>query len=211
MKKAYHFGIAVLLLCCFLATAAPASADMTPTETIKEAVDRIIEVLKDPKVNSQDGKSDVIRVLSDMADDYFAFDELTMRSVGRPWLKMSEEQRAEFIKSFRRLLELTYLQKIRQYDDEKVEYKRELVKGDRAMVLTSVVAKDTVYSVNYKLIKRDSRWYVYDIIGENISLVKNYRQQFNEILHDGSVQDLIDKIKEKVEKLEAKKAEPEQQ
>ncbi|WP_147820028.1 MlaC/ttg2D family ABC transporter substrate-binding protein [Salidesulfovibrio onnuriiensis] len=211
MKKAYYSGIAALLLCCFLAAAVPAAADMSPTETIQEAVDRIIVVLKDPKVNTKDGKSNVIHVLSDMADDYFAFDELTMRSVGKPWLAMSEEQRAEFIKSFRRLLELTYLQKIRQYDDEKVEYKRELVKGDKAMVLTNVLAKDSVYSVNYKLIKREGRWYVYDIIGENISLVKNYRQQFNEILHDGSVQDLIEKIKEKVAKLEASKDEPEQQ
>lgn len=189
----------------------PAVAEMTPTETIKEGIDKIIDVLKDPKVNTDDGKQDVIKILSNMAEDYFAFDELTMRAVGRPWLKMSDEQKSEFIASFRRLLELTYLQKIRQYDGEKVEYTKELVKGQRAMVLTNVIAKDNVFSVNYKLIKRDGRWLVYDIIGENISLVKNYRQQFNEILQDGSVDELVERIKEKINKLQAEQAEKKQQ
>lgn len=208
-KNRVQCSLAALALCVVLLLPALAAADMTPTETLKEGVDKIIAILKDPSVNTEDGKDKIIHRLSDMADNYFAFDQLTMMAVGRPWLKMSEESQKKLVASFRKLLELTYLKQIRQYDNEKVVFKREMVKGSRAMVLTDVVAKDKVFSVNYKLIKRDGRWYVYDIIGEGISLVKNYRSQFNEILHDNSTEDLIGRIDERVAALEAARAKSE--
>lgn len=209
LKKTYRALVTGLFACCVFLAAAPAFAEMTPTETLKEGIDKIITILKDPKVNTEGGKNDVIRILSEMADDYFAFEELTKRSVGRPWLTMTAEQKEQFTKAYRRLLELTYLQRIRQYDNEKVEFTKERIKGNKAMVLTNIMAKDSVFSVNYRLIKLDGRWLVYDIIGENISLVKNYRQQFNEILQKGTVAELIERIEERVATLEAAKAEGE--
>ncbi len=205
MKKNSHAQcvVAALVLSAVLLLPSLAAADMTPTETIKEAIGKIISILKDPSVNTEDGKDRIIHRLSDMADDYFDFEQLTMRAVGRPWLKMSAEGQKQLVTSFRRLLELTYLKQIRQYHDEKVVYKREMVKGSKAMVLTDIMAKDKVFSVNYKLVKIDGRWYVYDIIGEGISLVKNYRSQFNEILHDSSVDELLTRIKKRVAALEA--------
>ncbi|KAB1442735.1 MlaC/ttg2D family ABC transporter substrate-binding protein [Pseudodesulfovibrio senegalensis] len=202
-KNRVQCSLAAIALCAVLLLPALAVAEMTPTETLKEGVDKIIAILKDPSVNTDDGKDKIIQKLSSMADDYFAFEQLTMRAVGRPWLKMPAELQEKLVASFRKLLELTYLKQIRQYDDEKVVYKREMVKGSKAMVLTDVVAKDKVFSVNYKLVKLDGRWYVYDIIGEGISLVKNYRSQFNEILHDSDTAGLIDRINERVAALEA--------
>jgi len=211
VKRIYSIlSVLVLAVGLSLGTVGVAGADMTPTETLEEGIDKIVAVLKDPKVNTESGKREAIEELSEMAGNYFAFDELTKRAVGKPWLDMSEGQRTEFVQTFRKLLELTYLQKIRQYHDEKVEFTKELVKGNRAMVLTNVQAKDSVYSVNYKLIKRENRWLVYDVIGENISLVKNYRQQFNEILQKSSLEELVERLKKKVSALESGKvADPE--
>lgn len=199
-----------LLVCCAVAFGPSTShADMTPTQTLQKGVNELIDILKDPVVNTEEGRQAAIEKLSNMADDYFSFEQISMRSVGRPWLKMSRKDKDSFISSFRRLLELTYLQKIRQYDDESVEYQKELVKGERAMVLTQVSAADKVYAVNYKMINLDGRWMVYDVIAEGISLVKNYRSQFDEILQKGTIGDLIGRLNQKISKLEASKDSPE--
>ncbi|WP_054652846.1 MlaC/ttg2D family ABC transporter substrate-binding protein [Salidesulfovibrio brasiliensis] len=92
--------------------------------------------------------------------------------------------------------------KLEDYSGQKVTYKKQMVRGDKAMVLTEVVDKDKTFSVNYRLIKIGGQWMVYDIIAEGISLVKNYRSQFAEILHDGNVDTLIAKLNEKAEHLQ---------
>lgn len=195
---------AALALCVLLLVPSVALAEASsPTNTLQHGIDKMISILDTPAVETDAGRATAIEQLRAMADEYFAFEQLTMRAVGRPWLSMSEENRSQLQASFRKLLELTYMKQIRQYQGQKVLYKRELRQGDKAMVLTEVVAKDKSFSVNYKMIELDGRWLVYDIIGEGISLVKNYRSQFKELLHNGSIEELRSRIDARVAALEA--------
>lgn len=200
--KIRSFFVTIIAL-AVLAVSIPASADEGPTGRLKEGIDKILVILQKPGWDNAKKRPELTKEISGMVDNYFDFKELTMRSVGRPWLKMDAKTQGELVDAFRQLLELTYIQKVKDYGGEnKINYTKQLVQGKRAMVLTEVVSKDKTINVNYKLVNKDGKWMVYDVIAEGVSLVKNYRSQFAEILHDNNVAELLKRIKEKVADLE---------
>lgn len=197
------------ILCTIVTTiallgfAASALAAESPQKRVEEGVGEIVELLKDGRLQNNDKRAAALEDISKLSDKYFDYKYLAMMAVGRPWLKMDEDTREELTGVFRKVLELNYLPKLEGYSGQKINYTKEMVRGDKAMVLTEVIDKDQKISVNYRLVKIDGVWMVYDIIAEGISLVKNYRTQFAEILHDGDAKTLIDKLRQKAEELEA--------
>lgn len=195
------FCIALMALLAILAFSPAAMAEATPEDRVKEGVDKLVELLHDPRFKEPSTRQAIFDEIATLSDDYFDYKYLTMMAVGRPWLEMDPAKQDKLIPTFKKVLELNYLPKLEDYSGQKVTYKKQMIRGDKAMVLTEVVDKDKTFSVNYRLVKIDGQWMVYDIIAEGISLVKNYRSQFAEILHDGDVDTLIAKLNEKAEHL----------
>jgi phospholipid transport system substrate-binding protein len=102
------------------------------------------------------------------------------------------------VTAFTELLETTYADKIDLYEGQQVEYVGETIDKNYAEVNTRVIGKNReTYLVDYRLHLVDGKWRIYDVVAENISLVNNYRSQFNRVVVNSSVEELIKRIKQK--------------
>jgi phospholipid transport system substrate-binding protein len=169
-----------------------------PTEQIRAAVDQGIEILKGAKLDDGRQRADVINRLRAIVYPLFDFREMAKRSLGAHWRRISPQQQDEFVASFTELLEKSYADKLDLYDGQKVAYAGEAIEKDFAVVNTKLIGKNQSFSVDYKLQLVDGKWKIYDVVVENISVVNNYRSQFNRILTNSSFDDLIQKIRAKI-------------
>ncbi len=171
-----------------------------PTEQLKVEIDRVVKMLEDPALKV-DGKAVErwARVRS-IANDIFDWAETAKRSLARHWQPLSDTQREEFVKLFGDLLERAYISKIELYGGEKIVYVGESVDGEQAIVRTKIITKQgTDVPIEYRMLRRGDRWLVYDVVIESVSLVSNYRTQFNKIIQTSSYQELVKKMKAKQE------------
>ena len=173
-----------------------------PTDQLRGAVDRVLKTLEDPGLKGE-GKVVERRVaVRKIANEIFDFGEIAKRSMARHWQPLSEAQRNEFVGLFADLLERSYISKIETYGGEKIQYTAERVDGDYATVSTRIITKNgTEVPVDYRMIKRADRWLVYDVSIEGVSLVSNYRTQFNKIIQTTSYNELVSKLRNKQDEL----------
>jgi phospholipid transport system substrate-binding protein len=180
--------------------AAPVRAG-APMDQLREQIDRVLKVLDDPtlKKNGTNGRRGAIRKI---ADDIFDFQETAKRSLGRHWLTRTPAERDEFVKLFADLLERSYISKIELYGGEKITYVGDQLDGDQAVVRTRIITKGGAeVPVEYRMLKKGDRWLVYDVGIEGVSLVANYRTQFNKIIQTSSYAELVKKMKVKQDEL----------
>lgn len=171
-----------------------------PTEAIRETTDKIIAILTDPSLKGPDQEPERARQIRKAVDERFDWEEMSMRTLARHWKDRSQSERSEFIRLFGSLLERTYLEKVESYSGEKVLYGDEKVEGDYGLVTVKIITKqDTEIQVQYRLKTKGAAWLVYDISIEGVSLVNNYRKQFSSILARSSYNDLVEKLRSKVE------------
>jgi phospholipid transport system substrate-binding protein len=169
-----------------------------PTEEIRTAIDKGVQILKSAKLDSGKQRAQVIDQLREIVYTRFDFDEMAKRSLGSHWRRLSPQQQKEFVTAFRELLETTYADKIDLYEGQQVEYVGETIDKNYAEVNTRVIGKNReTYLVDYRLHQVDGKWRIYDVVAENISLVNNYRSQFNRVVVNSSVEELIKRIKQK--------------
>jgi len=186
----------------FLSAPNPSRAG-DPTERIRFVVEQGIEILNDPKLQSKNGKQVYLDRLREVVFPLFDFPEMAKRSLGFHWRRLSPEERQEFVTLFTNLLERSYAGKIDLYDGETVVFTGEFVEDDYARVDSKLVSKKgEEFSVDYKLLLTNGDWRIYDVVVEHISLVNNYRSQFNRVIANSSYENLIKKINKKLKELE---------
>ncbi len=194
MKK--HFTVFSLLMIFILSVPAYAGA---PTDTVENTVNRVLDVLRDPKLKSpaaKETKAEKIRVIyKEMFDEM----EFSKRTLTRNWNKFTPAQRKEFVDLFERVMEKTYIDKILDYSNEKVVFHKEtMIPDDKAEVQSKIITSSKEVPIFYRMILKDGKWKVYDVVVENVSLVQNYRTQFNEILASGTPEQLLETLRKKV-------------
>jgi phospholipid transport system substrate-binding protein len=168
-----------------------------PTEAIRGAVNQGVEILKNAKLDTQKQRDQVIDRLRQIVYPLFDFNEMAMRSLGANWRRLNPQQRQEFVSTFTALLEKTYADQIDLYNGQQVVYTGESVDGDYARVDSRIIDKNRqTYSVTYRLHKVDGKWKIYDVVAENISLVNNYRSQFNRVIARSSFEELLKIMKQ---------------
>jgi phospholipid transport system substrate-binding protein len=141
-----------------------------------------------------------------IANEIFAWDETAKRALARHWQGRTEVQRQEFVKLFGDLLERSYIARIENYGGEKISYLSDSVDDETAMVRTRIVTKQgSEVPVDYRMLRRGDRWLVYDVVIEGVSLVSNYRTQFNKIIQTSSYEELVKKMKSKQEEFQEPK------
>ncbi len=171
-----------------------------PTDQLKSSLDKVIQILEDPALKV-DGKVKERRtVVRKVANDIFDFSETARRSLARHWQARMDKEREEFVALFADLLERSYISKIELYGGEKFQYGREQIDGDYATVSTKILTKQgQEVPVDYRMLRREDRWLVYDVVIEGVSLISNYRTQFNKIIQTSSYGELVKKMKTKQE------------
>src|SRR6266568_2550155 len=194
VRRALWLGLAALII---LVSARDAGAG-PPTDQLKGAIDRVVSTLDSPAMKGE-GKADERRAaVRQIANEIFDFGEIARRSLGRYWQPLSDAQRTEFVGLFGDLLERSYISKIELYGGEKIIYSGERMDGDLAIVSTKIITKNgTEVPIDYRLFRRGDRWMVYDVNIEGISLVSNYRTQFNKIIQSNGYNTLVDRMKAK--------------
>ena len=170
-----------------------------PTEEIKETTDKIIAILTEPALKGPDKKNERNRLVRKVVDERFDWGEMSRRALARHWRKRSDKEKKLFIDLFGRLLERTYMDRVGGYSGEKVLYEGERVDGKYGIVKVKIVTKkETEIPVKYRVKKKGGEWLVYDISVQGVSLINNYRKQFNSIILRSSFNDLIKKLEAKV-------------
>jgi len=181
---------------CSLLTAVAWAGQVT--DQMKQKVDRTLKILGDPALKAPGMETKRRQMLRAIADEIFNWEEMAKRSLGIHWKARTPEEKKEFVKLFSDLLDRTYMGKIEKYSGEKIAYANETIDGKYALLESKIFTKnDTEVAVNYWLINKDGTWLVYDVSVEGVSLIKNYRTQFNEILARSSYPELVKKIKSK--------------
>jgi phospholipid transport system substrate-binding protein len=169
-----------------------------PTEQVRQTADRVLSVLQDSRLKSADKQKERRDQIRQIVASRFDFAEMAKRSLGSNWQKVNNDEQRQFVELFTELLEKSYADQIESYDGEKIVYGRENVSQDQADVDTKILTKKgEQISVNYKLRSAGNDWKVYDVVIENISLVNNFRSQFNRILANASFAELLKKLQSK--------------
>src|SRR5918992_1305358 len=196
MHKRLKLTLVSCLMAMLLCGALPLHAG-APTEEIRTAIDQGVEVLKSAKLDNSKQRAQVINQLRDIVYTRFDFEEMAKRSLGSHWRRINPQQQKEFVNAFTELLETTYADRIDLYEGQQVEYVGETIDKNYAEVNTKVIGKNRQsYSVDYRLHQVGGKWRIYDVVAENISLVNNYRSQFNRVVVNSSVEELIKRIKQ---------------
>ena len=198
MNKRFIGLVVILAICVVLPLQVYAA---TPTETVESGVNKILKTLSDPAFKAKP-EDERIAILGKEIETVFDFTELSKRTLGRDWKKMSAAQQKEFVKLFRQLLQGVYADRLLAYSDQKVIFDKEnMLKKGRAEVQSYLQSSDgTKIPLFYRLTDKSGSWKVYDVIIEGVSMVKNYRTQFRQILAKESPDKLLQVLRDKVSK-----------
>jgi len=168
-----------------------------PTDEVRVAIDKEYQIINGSNLRSKDEKEERIGRLLGIVYPQFDFKTMARRSLGLHWRERTLEEQQEFVTLFTDLLEMSYANKVDLYKGRRVVFTREMVDKDYARVDSKVINKDgEELSINYKLLRKDGNWKIYDIVVENISLINNYRSQFNRIITGSSYGGLIKRMKQ---------------
>jgi phospholipid transport system substrate-binding protein len=185
--------LAVLLILPLQVYAADAKA------TVETQINKMLARMQEPsfKEQSRDAKlADIRKIINEIFD----YQELSERTLGRDWKKFNPQQQTEFVDLFSKLLENVYADRILAYTHEKIDYGKvtELSK-DQVEVESYIITTDNKkVPLFYRLIQKDGNWRVYDVVIEGVSMIKNYRGQFREMLTNKTPEDLLQTLREKV-------------
>jgi phospholipid transport system substrate-binding protein len=176
----------------------PAAALSAVTDDVKAVVDRVVAIVTDKEMKKPKNEGKRRAAVEKAIDTIFDYEEMAKLSMGVHWRERSPAERQEFVKLFRTLLENSYAGKIESYNNEKISYLKETVEGDNAEVKSKVLtAKREEFTLDYRLKKETGKWMVYDVVIEGVSLVANYRSQFNRIVRSQGYPALVKKLQDK--------------
>jgi phospholipid transport system substrate-binding protein len=188
-------GLSILVLFLF---SLPVYAGV-PFNVVQVNVNKVLDILRDPKLKSESAKETKKQKLRSIYRGMFNEIEFSKRTLARNWSKLNAAQQQEFIQLFEQILEKTYIDKLFSYTTEKIDFYKESINSEtQAEVQTKVITSTNEIPIFYRLILKDGAWKVYDVIVENVSLVLNYRTQFNDILAKNTPEQLLEILRKKV-------------
>jgi len=197
MKLRYLFQILIYLSLIFFLFEVPVFAG-EPKDQLKQTTDKVLSILGDPSLKGPNKNKERRELIFKAVDERFDWEEMARRSLARHWVQRTPEERREFVQLYRELLERVYMDKVEGYSWNKLFYESENIDGDYGNVKVKILtAKDQVIYVEYRFLKKGKNWLIYDFSVEGVSIVNNYRTQFNDIIMKSSYQELVKKLKAK--------------
>lgn len=192
------WAVSLALLVLTVGLHATASADV-PADQLKESVDKVLAILTTPALAGPSKIRERRIAIGEVADRAFDFDAMAQAALARHWRARTREERAEFTGLFKDLVERSYINLLERrggYSGEKVFYVGESTNGEYARVKTKILTKrDEEVPVDYAMRRQGQKWLIYDVFIENVSLVANYRAQFNNIVATASYEELVKRIR----------------
>ncbi|MCP4115790.1 MAG: ABC transporter substrate-binding protein [Desulfobacteraceae bacterium] len=168
-----------------------------PINMVRESVNGVLRLLKEPGLGPDNMREKRRRMIMGIVDNSFDFREMSRRTLARRWQEIGSGEKDEFVEKYSTLIKNHYVGKLDSYSGEPVTFEKQIIKENRSAVFTHFVRKGEKFAIIYKLIKRDTGWLVYDMVIEGVSVVKNYRSQFDSILRNEKFAGLLKRIDEK--------------
>jgi phospholipid transport system substrate-binding protein len=204
--KKYLFFLLPALLVLPMWLAPEAAAGNAATDEIKATVEKALTVLRDPKFKPPAKTNERRALLKQVLFARFDFSEMARRALGAHWRRRTPQEQQEFVRLFSELLERAYADTIESYSDEKIVYVGEKSDGNYAEVNSKILTSaGQEFSIGYKTQSIDGEWKVYDVVVENISMVNNFRSQFNRVINNSSYEELVRRLKDKQSEFSARK------
>jgi len=195
INPAFFLPALILFSTTAWSQSAPSAASESPMQAIKKTVDQVVETAG--SLAGEANTTERRRKLRAIIEPRFDFDEMSKRSLGAYWQKITAEQQKEFMTLFSDLLAQTYLGRIESVKPGMVKVESENVDFPRAVVKTTVTNKGDTFPIDYKLLNMSGEWKVYDVVIENIGLVANYRNEFAGIIRKEEFSGLMKRLREK--------------
>ena len=169
-----------------------------PLELVRSVSERVIEILKEPALKAPERQAERGERVRALVNPVFDYEEMARRTLGNHWRRRSAAEQQEFIKLFRAFLEKIYTDKISLYAGERVVFGGESMDREFAEVESKLVGpKGETSTVVYRLKRADGGWKIYDAVVENISIVNNYRSQFDRVIGKSSYAELTKMLRDK--------------
>jgi len=169
-----------------------------PTDQMKQTVDKVLDILNNKELKKPGKVKERRTAIRKAVGEKFDFEEMAKRSLALYWKQRTPEEKKEFVSLYSDLLERSYIKKIENYSDEKIIYTDEKIDDGYAIVKTKILTKRNVeIPIEYRLLKKNNKWDVYDVVIEGVSLVNNYRNQFSKIIRTSSYEELVKRMQNK--------------
>lgn len=193
MKRSIALAVTMLVLAGLgVAWAGP------PTDQLREYTEHVVRVLEDPALREEDRRAAVRRI----AHEVFDVQETARRALGRHWHGRTPAEREEFVQLFAELMESTYISRIDLYGGERLRFVDEKIDGEHAVVRARIVTRGgTEVPVEGRMLRRGDRWLIYDVVIEGVSLIANYRSQFDRIIRSSSFADLVKRLRDRTQSI----------
>lgn len=202
------FGLFVMGVFFVLSSSQVSGASVAPLEQIRGTVEGVLAIMQDEALRTPAQSEERRAQIMALVDERFDFEEMSKRTLGRNWKTRTKAEKAEFQELFSDLLKFNYIGRVEAYSDETVEYAKEIFsqnKSDRVRVYTNVLQNGHEIPINYSLMQKGDEWFIYDVNIEGVSLVRNYRTEFGRILNKEKFPGLVERMREKIARNEAKR------
>jgi len=193
----YHACVIWTLMSLFTLCAVPSVWAGLPTDQLREGVDRVVKILRDPELKGDKQINQRRTAIALVAGEIFDFGEMARRTLAQHWAKRTPAEQQDFVRLFTALFQRSYISKVDQQDAAgRMAYRGETVDADHAVVQTTLaLSNGSEMPLDYRMHKPRDHWQVYDLSIDGISLVANYRAQFNKIIRTSSYETLVAKLK----------------
>jgi phospholipid transport system substrate-binding protein len=195
-RRILHDAVGVVLAWFVVVAAAPPGTE-SPTEAVRGTITQVLQILEDPSLKEPAKLKPRRRMLEEVIASRFNYAEMSKRALAAYWPPLTEAQRAEFVELFKSFLSDRYAEKIEGYSGQQVGYLSERIEGTYAEVRTELRSDKTTIPMDYRILLKEGRWHAYDIVVDGVSLVKNYRSQFQKIIRETSYEELVKKLRER--------------
>jgi phospholipid transport system substrate-binding protein len=196
-STAYVLSLFLIALTYSLAFGSSVQISEPPTEAVRATLTEVFRILEDEKLKDPAKLIPRRHMLEEVIASHFDYTEMSKRALAAHWVPLTTSERAEFVELFKSFLSDRYAEKIESYSGEQVAYLSERIEGNYAEVRTELRSNKVAIPMDYRLQGKDGTWHAYDLIVDGVSLVKNYRSQFEKIIRSSSYQDLVRLLRER--------------
>jgi len=202
---AFAFPLSVVVLTCSVVFGSAGQPTESPTEVVRTTITKVFRVLEDETLKDPAKLIPRRHLLEEVIASHFDYTEMSKRALAAHWVPLTAGERDEFVELFKSFLSDRYAEKIESYSGEQVLYLSERIEGNYAEVRTKLRSSKVEIPMDYRLHRKDGTWHAYDLVVDGISLVKNYRSQFEKIIRSSSYQELVRQLRERTVGEEKKK------
>lgn len=189
------YVLLIVLICSFFLRAAVAKETPDPTTQLQPILKQITQLLVEQKTAQSEN---LVEQVMAIAQSSFDFREMSKRALGKQWRKLSPQQQDEFVELFTQLLQHVYVSQVDQYSGQTIEFTGQRIRGKRAEVQTNVIDRQLQIPVSYIMLLKGEQWMIYDVMIEGVSLIRNYLEQFREIIRKDGYRGLSNQLEQKI-------------